>query len=59
MHSRFRYDDIDYFLGGEEPDKNGNIIKPDWNLNPELKASVLNRYAKESTSWIQSNVHIF
>lgn len=50
MHSRFRYDDIDYFLGGEEPDKNGNIIKPDWNLNPELKASVLNRYAKESTS---------
>lgn len=46
MPSRFRYDDIEYFAGGEEPDLKGDIIKPVWNLNPELKASVLKRYAK-------------
>lgn len=41
MNNRFRYDDIEYFLGGEEPDFKGDIVKPVWNLNPELKSTVL------------------
>ena len=45
MYNRFRYSDIEYFIGGEEPDEEGNIIKPVWNMNPELREEVLERYA--------------